>query len=171
MKLLCMINCIRIYSFAKITFLISFSLINIQSYGQSGNIKDKQFQVVKLVNYLKNNDQQGVYDMCFHDSYFPNIIRQGWRTESVREASDLIKKYGLPPKSTWRYTDENNYLVSYKVEIPLLTKPDNSSGVNFLYISIIIIFPPERISRLICNFEINKESDHNTKIQAPGQIK
>jgi hypothetical protein len=166
-----MINCSKIYSFAKMAVLISFTLISTPSCGQSSSIKEKQLQVDKFVNYLKNNDQQAIYDMCFHDSIFPNITRQGWRSGSVREAYDLIKKYGLPAKASWRFTDENNYLVSYKVEIPLLTVPDNSSGVNFLYISIIIIFPPERISRLICNFEINKESDHNTELQAPGQRK
>jgi hypothetical protein len=155
----------------KIAFLISFTLISTASCGQPGSIKEKQAQIDKFVEYLKNNDQQAIYDMCFHDKSCTNIFDNEYRIEQVRDAYKLIKKYGLPPKSKWHYIVANNYLVSYEVEIPLLTVPDNSSGINILYTSIMIIFPPEQISRMICNFKIYSETDHKKGLQAPGPPK
>lgn len=137
--------------------------------GQSNQIKDKEKQVEQFLSYLKDNNQQAIYDMCFHVSSGYNITKDNMRIHYVRAASELIQQYGLPPKSQWIFTsDVNSHLYSYVVEIPLPIKPDTSSAKHLVKASFLIYFPPEQFSNLIFDFNIMEETNFHGKLQAPG---
>ena len=148
--------------------LICFIVFAQTANGQHNTIKEKQKQVEQFVLYLKDNNQQAIYDMCFHDPSGFHITDESQRIRYVRNASVLIHKYGLPPKSKWIFTsDVYKHLFSYVVEIPLFIKQDSSTVNHLTKASFMIYFPPEQISNLTFNFDIDEKTNFNGVLAAP----
>jgi hypothetical protein len=150
-------------------YLIIFIIVSSQyGYGQQNTIKEKQKQVEQFVSYLKDNNQQAIYDICFHASSGFHITNEAMRIRYVKSASDLIHKYGLTPKSKWIFTsDDYHHLYSYVVEIPLSINPDSSAALHLIKASIMIYFPPEQISNLIFEFNIFSKTNFNGTVEPP----
>jgi len=137
-------------------------------FGQKDSIRQKQMQIDKFVRYLKENNQQAIYDMTYHT---PGgfLSSTSNRTQIVKEASELIGKYGLPPQKKWLYTyDVHNSFERFSIEIPLLTHLDSTSKFRMNYAALYIAFPPEEISSHIFEFKIKKTYDLKDALQAPG---
>lgn len=110
---------------------------------------DRREAVEQFVQHLKNNDEQGVYEMAFHGDMPDNITNEELRRRDVQRAAEVIKRYGLPSERLWLYTvDPNNKTHPYSVTIPLLKKS------NVEQVRIYIAFPPAEISDKISRYTI-----------------
>src|SRR5579871_2592954 len=88
-----------------------------------------------FLKYLKENDQQKIYDISYHvDSKSKIIMNAETRKGNVAIASKGINKYGLSPREKW-YTTQIYGGVS-ELHIPLFDANDTTAQMT-----IILSFP------------------------------
>lgn len=138
----------RIVCFILLPVLLLAGLTSCQDPGDDFG-SNRREAVKQFVQYLKENNEQGVYQMTYHGDMPDNITNEELRRRDVRRAAELISRYGLPAQHLWRYTvDTNNKLAPYSVTIPLLKKSNTEQA------GIYIAFPPEEVSDKISHFII-----------------
>lgn len=105
--------------------------------------------VEQFVQYLKENNEQGVYEMTWHGDLPDNITNEELRRRDVQRAAEVIRRYGLPAERLWVYrVDPSNKTTPYSVTIPLLKKS------NAEQVRIFIAFPPAEVSDKISRYTI-----------------
>jgi hypothetical protein len=108
--------------------------------------------------------------MSFHTPT-TNISEAENRKHYVKAASDLIKKYGLPPKKDWVYNyDMHNPFDRFSVLINFAIPVDTVSERRLVAAYILIAFPPEQISDSIYQFKVEYKYywPHGATLKAPG---
>ncbi len=151
--------------------ILLFILLAQTVAAQSPAIPEKLKQFDKFVHYLKENDQQAIYDMSFHTP--STNISDAWSRKSlVKLASELIAKYGLPPKKDWVYNyNVHNYFDRFSVKINFVIPVDTVSERRLVAAYILIAFPPEQISDSIYQFKVENKYywPHGMKLEAPAK--
>ena len=134
-----------------------FSAFFILGCSSQSTEKDKKMaEVEKFVGYLRENKPDEIYKMAYHVEHENSITDKESREFYVAQASELIKKNGLPPKQKWIYSYEpNNIIQRHRFKIPL----QYDSLKNKLCIELVIAFPPPEISNKIFEFTIDKNLD------------
>jgi len=154
----------KLFPILPFIFLVQFAP------AQTPAIPEKIKQFDKFVHYLQENDQQAIYDMSFHTPS-TNISDDWNRKGLVKEASELIARYGLPPKKDWVYNyNVHNYFNRFSVTINFVIPVDTISERRLVSAYILIAFPPEQISDSIYQFKVEHKFywPHGAKLQAPG---
>jgi hypothetical protein len=167
-----------VFTYSKLNVRVSknfiartcFTIILITLFSVRGQIAFGQQMAYaeKFVSYLKANDQKGIYALAYHTHEKNNITNKANRIKYVKQASDLINKWGVVPSKKWicRVNFSSN-IEAYQVEVPLWSiDAKDSSKVPLGYI--VITFPPKQISDRMDNFyiELFKDSD-GKQLQAP----
>jgi hypothetical protein len=105
--------------------------------------------VEQFVQYLKENNEQGVYQVTYHGDLPDNITNEELRRRDVQKASEIIRRYGLPAERLWEFrVDTSNPATPYSVLIPLLRKSNTEQA------HIYIAFPPAGVSEKISRYTI-----------------
>lgn len=105
--------------------------------------------VEQFVQYLKENNEQGVYQVTYHGDLPDNITNEELRRRDVQKASEIIRRYGLPSERLWEFrVDTSNHATPYSVFIPLLRKSNTEQA------HIYIAFPPAGVSDKISRYTV-----------------
>jgi hypothetical protein len=108
-------------------------------------------ETVKFVNFLKENQQQAVFDNTYHVDF--NVTDSENRKFYVNKAAKLIARYGLPATDKWLYSyNPTNVFDRYQFRIRLFDGFDSTT--KLLHAAIIVSFPPPEISYKIYSYEI-----------------
>ena len=146
--------------FLPLSVLLLFAAgvqLSCRAYSREENIRE-------FLQCLKENDQQKIYDISYHDDTRNGITDNDVRKGRVSSASRAIKKYGLSPQSKWH--TEQIYGGSSELSIPLFA--GNDTTVRY---TIFLYFPPPAVSNKVFNFDVNSGMErNNSPLLAPSRV-
>ena len=125
------------------------------SCSQQLSNKDRIYKVTDIfLKYIKEGNEQQVYDMAYHVDYPNNITSPNKRKDMVEKVSDLINKFGLPSHDKWIF---KRTALDYEVHIPISNYNDTNTVLK--NVEIIISFPPPKVSNKIFDFDFDGDLD------------
>jgi hypothetical protein len=112
-------------------------------------VKSRLKTAEQFVGCLKRNQPDSILSYSIQ-GVSDNIDDKEFRETRVKDAFDLISKYGLPPKDKWEVKyDRKNNVERLIVAIPFPKSRD----------SIFLFFPPPAIGDKVYDFEIGQRFD------------
>jgi hypothetical protein len=124
---------------------------------QSPFIKNRLKTTEKFMECLRNNTPDKILEYTYPDADY-KINNKESRDFYVNKASQLVRKFGLPPKDKWiiKYDPKNNF-ERLLITIPIFKGHDTL--MNLLEADIVIAFPPPQLSDKIFTYEIRDKYD------------
>jgi hypothetical protein len=146
------------------TLLVLLGCISLNACHSNSPAEERRENLLKFISYLKENNQQKIYEISYHHNVQNNITNASLRKQWVKAAADMLAKYGIPPESKWQTKSEPSGAVS--VIIPLFSGRDTLT--HFKESKLVISFPPENISTKVFAFNLFNDYDYGDgPLQAP----
>jgi len=125
----------------------------------SSPAEERRANVLRFISYLKENNEQKIYETSYHTNWQNNITNASLRKQWVKATADMIAKYGIPPESKWQTRPDPSGAIN--VIIPLFAGRDTSTRLRES--KLVVSFPPENISAKVFAFNLSNQYDYNDR--------